>query len=236
MPAVSLGCRAVLLRAVMGTTSCSSRTVLGTEWTRGSWASQCPQALTGRPEAAGPVQEDPGPRPTGQAVFIRQKPGQEARPFPVTFRRGRTTDEEVATSLGAWLRLLANTRPLGERGHTGAPMPEEGEAESQQLDSPDTTARTTPRPRETEGSQSRGSRVTGAGARPHPHPSCGSRSQRVWSHWGRCPCPRPPPRETEVPSMGLNPGGSGVSGGGKPARQFWGPKPRAPDPIGPPSQ
>ena len=48
-------------------------------------------------------------------------------------------------------------------------MPEEGEAESQQLDSPDTTARTTPRPREAEGSQSRGSGVTGAGAPVHAH-------------------------------------------------------------------
>lgn len=35
-------------------------------------------------------------------------------------------------------------------------MPEEGAAESQQLDSAATTARTTPRHRETEGSQSRG--------------------------------------------------------------------------------
>ena len=51
-------------------------------------------------------------------------------------------------------------------------MPEEGEAESQQLDSPDTTARTTPRPREAEGSQSRGSGVTGAGAPVHAQTPC----------------------------------------------------------------
>ena len=106
------------LRAVMGTTSCSSGTVLGTEWTRGTWASQCPQAVTGQLEAAGPVQEHPGPRPTRQAVFIQQKPGQEGRPFPVTFRRGRTTDEEVAISLGAWpLTPCQHKTPRGARAH-----------------------------------------------------------------------------------------------------------------------
>lgn len=69
----------------------------------------------------------PGPRPTGRAVFIQQRSGQEGKPSSVTFRRGRTTDKEVATSLrGLAPDSRQHKTPWGARGTRSSPCQRKG--------------------------------------------------------------------------------------------------------------
>lgn len=86
-PAMSLGCGT---RAAPGHERVPPPAAWGLCWgPSGLVGAGLPDAhgrVTGQPEVAGPVQERPGPEPTGRAVFIWYKPGQERRPFLVTLR------------------------------------------------------------------------------------------------------------------------------------------------------